>query len=460
MADDRKAFKLRQTANTDFDDAQEKLHEAAILRHRLSRTTATEAQLAENLKEDKAKIVRDEQKLRDQKKLMKKLALAKIQESKEAKVVKKKSAVLHAAIAKLRLDQQHEQDQAGSVSGLLKKATKYATMAVNGLKTSQQLRIKSETDIADDTAAAREYEGSSAMEHRSKAWTRQALDLRSKARLAQEYVAILKGMVAHDTRRVRAAASASAAAGRAQARLRMRVEDVRKKLRLEAASKIEADEAKAALRRHRWPRRGPQVARCGREARDMPRGPMACRDIGRAGGWGGEGGAGTRRRCGRRRPRLRGRGGRRGGTARRRCGKCTRATGCRPRPRRRSTRPRGPSRRRRPAPDALPRAAGRLGPQRSGPYLARGRQGQGLSGPISAAEARRRDPPDAGPWRPGRAAGLGGGEPRDTRDAGVRIETRPYGSSPPPMCRPGPMPAMCRPGPMPARAGPRQGGYS
>jgi hypothetical protein len=227
------------------------MNQAAILRHKLSRTTATEAQLAENLKEDEAKISNDEQKLRDQKKLMKKFALAKIQESKEAKIVKKKSATLDAAIAKLKLDEEHEHEQAGSVNGLLKKAAKYATMAENGLKTSQNLRIESETDISNDRAAAREFQSSSKMEHRSKAWTRQALDLRSKARLAQEYVAILNGMVAHDNKRVRAATSASTATDRAQARLLARIENLRKRLREETVSMIEADEAKASRQRHR-----------------------------------------------------------------------------------------------------------------------------------------------------------------------------------------------------------------
>ena len=251
IADDRKAFKLRQNANKDFDDAQEKLNHAAVLRHKLSRTAATETQFSQNLEYDKRKIQQYEQELSDQKRLMKRFALAKMQAKKESTLVKKKAAVLQAALAKLHLDEEHESQQAASVHGLLKKAGKYASMAVNGLQTSQHLRLESETDISDDKAAAREYESSTSMAHKSKAWTRQALDLRSKARLAQEYVAILRGMVAHDARAVKAARAASAAADSADGRLRMRVKDLRKKLQEDSVSKLEADETAAKLRRSR-----------------------------------------------------------------------------------------------------------------------------------------------------------------------------------------------------------------
>ena len=246
------AFKFRQTANKDFDHSQELLHESAILRHKLSRTTVTESRVAENLKADKAQILVDEQKLKEQKQMMKALAAAKKRAEREDKIVHVKASLLNADRNKMHLDLQHEHDQSKSVDGLLEKATKFAKMAVNGLQTSQQLRLKSEVDIGDDNMAAKEFEGSSTMQHRSKAWTRKALDLRSKAKLAQEYVAILKRMVAHDAVALQAAGSASRTADRAAARRRGRVADLRKTLHQMSVSKIEADKAAAVTRRIRW----------------------------------------------------------------------------------------------------------------------------------------------------------------------------------------------------------------
>jgi hypothetical protein len=252
LEDDRMAFKLRQTANKDFDESQEMLHESAILRHKLSRTAVTESRVAGNLKVDKAQILTDEQKLKEQKKLMKALAAAKKRAESEERIMHVKASLLNAARNKAHIDLQHEHDQSRSVDGLLEKATKFAKMAVNGLQSSQQLRLKSEMDIGNDNMAAKEFEGSSTMQHRSKAWTRKALDLRSKAKLAEEYVAILKRMVAHDAVALKAAGRASLSADRAAARRRDRVEDLRKKLHQISVSKIEADKAAAVARRIRW----------------------------------------------------------------------------------------------------------------------------------------------------------------------------------------------------------------
>jgi hypothetical protein len=267
LADDRLAFKLRQTANKEFDKSQDLLQESAVLRHKLSRTTVTETRVAENLKVDKAQILVDEHKLEEQKRLMSALAAAKKRAESEVKIMHVKASLLNAARKKMRLDLQHEHDQSKSVDGLLEKATKFAKMAVNGLQTSQQLRLKSEMDIGDDNTAAKEFEGSSTMQHRSKAWTRKALDLRSKAKLAQEYVAILKRMVAHDAVALKAAGRAASTADRGAARRRDRLEDLRKKLHQMSVSKIDADKAAAVARRIRCAPR----TRSGADARGCAR---------------------------------------------------------------------------------------------------------------------------------------------------------------------------------------------
>ena len=117
-------------------------------------------------------------------------------------------------------DQRRHQAQEKNVARLLHQADAFADEAEKSLKRSQQLRLSSESsfkDQASEQTAADDFQEANKLKRASSVDTRKALDARSKARLgqvcsparltleltgAQEYVAMLKQMVAKERRDV------------------------------------------------------------------------------------------------------------------------------------------------------------------------------------------------------------------------------------------------------------------
>jgi len=196
--EDERARTLRKQANIDYDKAQELLKGVGITSHRVGQIAREETSLSEEIKMDKENIQDDKRKLLHVEVLKKEIAKLRTELQDRQKKLDASKTLLATTRSDLQRDQRRHQVQQKNVARLLHQADAFADEAEKSLKRSQQLRLSSESsfqDRASEATAADDFQKANKLKRESSVDTRKALDARSKARLGQEYVAMLKQMV-------------------------------------------------------------------------------------------------------------------------------------------------------------------------------------------------------------------------------------------------------------------------
>ncbi|EKX38731.1 hypothetical protein GUITHDRAFT_165109 [Guillardia theta CCMP2712] len=203
--EDERARALRKQANIDYDKAEELLKDVGITTHWVGQMAREEASLSEEMRMDKENIKEDKRKLLHVEVLKKEIAKLKSVLQERQKKLDASKQLLASTRSDLLRDQRRHQAQEKNVARLLHQADTFADEAEKSLKRSQQLRLSSESsfkDQASEETAADDFQKANKLKRASSVDTRKALDARSKARLGQEYVAMLKQMVAKERRDV------------------------------------------------------------------------------------------------------------------------------------------------------------------------------------------------------------------------------------------------------------------
>jgi len=241
---DHEARKLRQEAAAKYDSSQELSRQAGIISHRVGRVARKEASLHSSIEEEEKRVKEDVHKLAQAVVMKQDLVRLKAEDDKDLQRVQEEDKQLALAHTRLARDQRREKAMVDNVAVLLKKASSLASEAVASLSRSHSLRLSSESDVSATSTvrAAHSFQQANTLRIASSKQTRKALDERSKARLDQEYVAILKQMVGKDKTTLKVDAGMDS-------RAKEREQAVRDKVR--RTSKTLLKENRAAIRQDR-----------------------------------------------------------------------------------------------------------------------------------------------------------------------------------------------------------------
>lgn len=202
---DREARRLRINANKDYDESQELSRKIGILQGSVSREGTKEAGYAEVLAVDKASVKRDHELITKATKLQMELGRRRAEERKAAAELAKARAVAALDIKRKVRDATHAEQQESRAQRLLKEADRDANEAVSWLTEAHRLKLNSETEVQTSGGsqdAADDFQEAKRKEGESRRATSQALNTRSKSRLAEELVTVLRGMVSKDVTRL------------------------------------------------------------------------------------------------------------------------------------------------------------------------------------------------------------------------------------------------------------------
>ncbi len=136
--------------------------------------------------------------------LQKQIGQHRADERKALANLNKAKAILSIDEKRITRDDKRERQQASRANMLLRRAEAEANQARSALVSAQKLRLSSETEVqtsGGSQEAASDFEQAKGKEGMSRKATSQALDSRSKSRLAQELAAVLRTMVAKDKSR-------------------------------------------------------------------------------------------------------------------------------------------------------------------------------------------------------------------------------------------------------------------
>jgi hypothetical protein len=136
--------------------------------------------------------------------LQKEMGQHRADERKALANLNKAKALMAQDEMRVKRDRKRESQQASRAQMLLRKAEASANQARSALASAHKLRLSSETEVetsGGSQEAASDFEQAKGQEGMSRKATSQALDYRSKSRLAQELAAVLRTMVAKDRAR-------------------------------------------------------------------------------------------------------------------------------------------------------------------------------------------------------------------------------------------------------------------
>jgi hypothetical protein len=202
---DKEARRLRIEANKDYDKSQELSRKVGIIQDQVSRLDTKEAGYAEVIKSDEHSIAADRDLISKAVKLQAEVGKRREEERREAAALAKAKATAALDMKRKRRDAQHAQQQESRAQRLLTDADRDANEAMSSLGEAHKLKMSSESEV--ETAggspqAADDFQEAKRKEGESRKATSAALNQRSKSRLAEELVTVLRGMVSKDVGRL------------------------------------------------------------------------------------------------------------------------------------------------------------------------------------------------------------------------------------------------------------------
>ncbi len=169
-----------------------------------ARIDSTTAQDEELIQRDTDEVKKDRARINAALVLQKQIGQHRSDERKALANLDKAKAILAVDEKRIVRDATHERQQASRAHMLLRKAETEANQARSALVSAHKLRLSSETEVqtsGGSQEAATDFEQAKGQEGMSRKATSQALDSRSKSRLAQELAAVLRTMVGKDRSR-------------------------------------------------------------------------------------------------------------------------------------------------------------------------------------------------------------------------------------------------------------------